>query len=104
MPSPDPNTPGPAGAGTEPPRLPSFARRLRDNLPASPLDYLIYLAFAAVLHLVLHLTLPAAAATTVVTAAGGAVVFATAGYLAARFRPPAAPPDEADDDPVSGDG
>ena len=104
MPSPDPTTPGPAGPGTEPPRLPSFAWRLRDNLPASPLDYLIYLAFAAVLHLVLHLTLPAAAAATVVTAAAGAVVFAAAGYLVARLRPAAEQPEEADDDPGSGDG
>jgi hypothetical protein len=95
MTDPDLNTPGTAG----PARRPGFGELVRQALPASPLDWLIYAAFAVAVHFLLRFAWPAALGITAATAAVPVLGTAALRYLAAR-RQPARP----DDGTVSGDG
>ncbi len=97
MTDPDLNIPGPAGPG--PARRPGFGRLVRQALPASPLDWLIYAAFAVAVHFLLRFGWPAALGITAATAAVPVLGTAVLRYAAAR-RQPAGP----DDGTVSGDG
>jgi hypothetical protein len=95
MNDPDLNNPGTAG----PARRPGFGRLVRQALPASPLDWLIYAAFAVAMHFVLRFAWPTTLGITAATAAVPVLGTAALRYLAAR-RQPAGP----DDGTVSGDG
>lgn len=100
----DPDLPASEDTGIrEVPRPPGFARLLRANLPG-PLALLGYAVIAAVFHLAVHLSVPAALSLTAGAAVLATTVDVAVDYLHARLRRGPAGPGERDDGPVSGDG